>query len=215
MASIAVLMALIGLISYLSWNSFKQSVLGEGSVNPWSLTFNDFNLLDKIFAIPSTFLALNGSGVEYYHGAFQEVSMELRLYGSPLFYPGHECGRIAEGAEEYIALYSPFSFFEVRCHSTDWLQSLSSFTFLVQALIPVLSIIALFFFVKFVFARLRNGEGYDLLFLQLSMAPYLLVGGAISRYGLGLVLLNMIISYEPLSREIKKLRGKTWRDKTP
>jgi hypothetical protein len=91
-----------------SWEYFKNThslkeQIYNDSTEFWNAQrYNGWNIADKIIGIPSTFLALNSLGVEFYQGGFYEPASESRGFGMPSFENSESCGRFFPGPEVYL-----------------------------------------------------------------------------------------------------------------
>jgi hypothetical protein len=212
---------LVGLLAFSGWQAFKaQNTTPDnfwgGKVNFWEYEngFNNYDFLNKLSLIPSTYLALNSAGVEFYIERSWVVGFELRTYGTPIYSPNETCGKILNGPVEYANAASPFSFFEQSCVSQENIFLVNAFAKIVSGVAPALTISA---FLMFCYLALRRFYDKDwpglalLALLPIVFAPYLYANAAISRYGLPLVALNIVTAIEYGFMKFRSLpRGKYW-----
>ena len=103
---LAVLLPALG--TFASWEIFKNhqqytKEIYQDSTEFWKAQpYNNFNFGQKILAVPSTFLALNSLGVEFYYANFNPVASESSLFATPIFSKGDECGKLFPGPQKYI-----------------------------------------------------------------------------------------------------------------
>lgn len=170
---------------YKSQQNVTESIY-EGPTQFWRVApYNNFNSADRLLAIPSTFLALNSLGVEFYGNQYHEVGSENRIFGTPQFSIGQECGKFYPGPEDYLAkARMP----ELKsCGSPFPILEISSFNRIWQHFIPVLTLIGMFTILRFFVAerKKRRHEYMWLCIFPLAIQiPFVFGGAAISRLGL-------------------------------
>jgi hypothetical protein len=204
---ILLLILIPGLTSFGTWEYFKnthsfESQIYKDSTEFWNAqSYNEWNGFDKILAIPSTFLALNSMGVEFYMTGFYPVSTESRFFGAPTFNTSEKCGRFFPGPEKYIS--------ESRlprigtCVLSNGLIELSSINKITRYLYPLMAWLG-FLVTIWEIRDLANKNKYKhlsiLMFVFLIQTPYLLSNAGISRLGIPSTLVFIIIASTKMIR---------------
>lgn len=212
-------LVLTGILAFAGWQAFKaQHATSDnfwgGKVNFWEYdnSFNNYDLLNKLTLIPSTYLALNSAGVEFYIERSWVVGFELRTYGTPTYLPNETCGKVLNGPVDYATAASPLSFFDQTCVSEQRILLVNAITKTVSGVTPAFTLSAFLFYCFLVLRRVyeKDWPGLtSLAFIPIVFAPYLFANAAISRYGLPLVALNIILAIEYGSLKLTALlRGK-------
>jgi hypothetical protein len=188
---IAFLVFVPSLGSLGSWEFYKNGHTLQNQIYPDSTEFwnaypyNNWNGLDKILAIPSTFLALNSMGVEFYQSGFYQTASESRGFGMPTFSSEERCGRLFPGPEKYIAQAKLPDI--GSCVFTNVVINISVINKITKYTYPILVWIG--FLIIFQMTRgliiSRNFKLLSiLLFLFLIQTPYLISNAGISRLGI-------------------------------
>jgi hypothetical protein len=185
--------------TYSGWAVWKSAHNLSNSVGSSDATildrFNEFNsygLEEKLLAIPSTISALNGFGVEFYGGEVRRVGGEARLFGIPALMPSEKCGRYFPGPEEYLAVSTLV--IPAYCVGEVPLAFIESLSPMLSFLLPVLSFIGFALLLSYSYSQIRCKNYLIVLALlspQISIFAYTIANGAISRYGVAPIALNL------------------------
>lgn len=211
------LTATLGLIAVLGsvfiWSSFKASYENAESNYPgprnfWEMTsYNQFSIPDKVLAIPSTIVALNSVGVEFFDSSYGAVGNENRIFGTPSLEGNQSCGRNYPGPVDYIER----SVFLVPsyCVEPKVVLILSAINFVLGLVLPLASFSGLLvtFWVSFPYFRKRKFHTLVAIFSgQLLLIPFWLANVAISRLGLMALIANLLILFIVASKKLPAFR---------
>ena len=197
---VAFLVFVPALASLGSWEFYKNSHNLQNQIYPDSTEFwnaypyNNWNGLDKLLAIPSTFLALNSMGVEFYQSGFYQTASESRGFGMPTFSSTESCGRLFPGPERYIA---QAKLPDIKsCVISNAVIEISEVNRLAKYTYPILVWLG-FFSILMILRRLILSRNFKqisiLLYLFLIQTPYLVSNAGISRLGVPTTLVFVLV----------------------
>lgn len=196
------------LLAHYVWSRFKLTLYANSdSLMPYEdfsggfNAFNSFSFTDKLFAVPSSLLALNGVGIEFYQGNFSQVGNELRIFSTPKFAVDQNCGRLFPGPENYIS--NSVMNLNLACVPGESIEFLSAINALLSLGLVALCFLGFFLVGKALLTRLqlRHWQGaLAIMAPQLSIIPYAISNGAISRYGIFPIAINLVFAVSYLLR---------------
>jgi hypothetical protein len=192
----------VGTAVLAPWYAFKLSQDlstsdSPGARNFWEASnYQGFGLADRIAAVPSTLLALSSGGIEFQQGLILAPGYENREFGLPQFSEAENCGR----RQPYQALPSFSGSVEQALHDCVATQPVSIVSAADRILGELLPLVALAGLVGFILvlawvprAKL-DWTGRAVLALPwISLGPYAWATGAISRYGLAALCLDVVL----------------------
>jgi hypothetical protein len=192
----------VGTAVLAPWYAFKLSQDMSTSDSPgvrnfWEAgNYQGFGLADRIAAIPSTLLALSSGGIEFQQGLILAPGYENRAFGLPQFSEAESCGR----RQPYQALPSFSGAVEQAlqdCVATKPIGMVSAVDRVLGELLPLVALAGLAGFIlvlAWVPRTKLDWTGRAILALPwISLGPYAWATGAISRYGLVALCLDVVL----------------------
>jgi hypothetical protein len=192
----------VGTAVLAPWYAFKLSQDMSASDSPGARNFweasnyQGFGLVDRIAAVPSTLLALSSGGIEFQQGLILAPGYENREYGVPQFSGAESCGR----RQPYQSLPGFDGSVEQAlqdCVATQPLSWISAADHVLGELLPLIALAglaSLIVVLAWVPRTRLDWTGRAILALPwISLGPYAWATGAISRYGLAALCLDVVL----------------------